>query len=107
MQGATRPASTRKTLLQPCLIWQGAKDNTGYGVMRCAQGTMGLPAGIVRVHRLMYFYTKGAFPRHMQIDHLCRNRLCVEPTHLKMVGPSEHGRISHQDREDENHDVPL
>jgi hypothetical protein len=73
-------------------------DNTGYGVMRCAKGMMGLESGIVRVHRFSYFHHNGSFPQKMQIDHVCRNRLCIEISHLKMVGPQEHGSISQRDQ---------
>lgn len=69
--------------------------------MRCPPGTMGLASGIVRVHRLVYYHYHGPFPQAMQVDHVCRNRLCCEISHLVMVGPHEHGSISQRDQREE------
>lgn len=39
----------------------------------------------VQAHRWAYENTKGPIPPGLQIDHLCRNRLCVNPDHLEVV----------------------
>jgi len=88
----------RKKLSAKCLIWTGATDNKGYGVFRAFPGCMGLRSGIIRVHRLAYWLAYGPFPRNAQIDHECRNQLCLEPTHLRLVGGIEHGHISQKDQ---------
>ena len=36
-------------------------------------------------HRASYQLNVGPIPRGMQIDHLCRNRRCVNPAHLEAV----------------------
>lgn len=36
-------------------------------------------------HRLMYAHFVGDVPAGHQLDHLCRNRACVNPTHLEVV----------------------
>ncbi len=36
-------------------------------------------------HRFSYQYHKGAITDGKQIDHLCRNKLCVNPDHLEVV----------------------
>ena len=36
-------------------------------------------------HRLSYAYFRGAFPTHLVIDHLCRNKPCWNPWHLDPV----------------------
>jgi hypothetical protein len=84
--------------LTPCLEFRGATDNTGYGVFKAAPKTMGSKTGVVRAHRYA-FHLMQKFPNKFQIDHLCRNRLCVRFAHLQLVGPKEHGKISKKDQE--------
>lgn len=37
------------------------------------------------VHRLIYETLNGPVPEHLDLDHLCRNRRCVNPEHLRVV----------------------
>jgi hypothetical protein len=63
-----------------CWQWTGAKNGDGYGSF--AEGSKGKhhPA-----HRFSYELTVGPIPDGMQIDHRCRNRSCVNPSHLRPV----------------------
>ncbi len=40
-------------------------------------------------HRWSYNRFKGPIPEGMELDHLCRNRLCVNPNHLEPVTSRE------------------
>ncbi|KKN65197.1 hypothetical protein LCGC14_0483730 [marine sediment metagenome] len=85
---------------RPCKLFRGATDGE-YGVIRVPKGFMGVKDGVVRAHRLA-LYLKTPFPVKMQVDHLCRNTLCCEETHLVIIGPKTHGRLSKEDQIDGN-----
>ena len=61
-----------------CWIWKGRPDDDGYA--RCSMNnTFG------RAHRLIYIALVGPIPPTLQLDHLCRVHLCVNPDHLDPV----------------------
>ena len=65
-----------------CWVWTGPKDRDGYGRShRLVDGRL-KHAG---VHRWMYQQEVGPVPAGMELDHLCRNRACVRPSHLEPV----------------------
>lgn len=39
----------------------------------------------VRAHRFSYEMVNGKIPDRLVIDHLCRNKACVNPAHLEVV----------------------
>ena len=61
-----------------CWIWRAATNSRGYGVFSTA--------GVLQLaHRASYEYMRCEIPEGLTIDHLCRNRRCVNPDHLDPV----------------------
>jgi len=66
----------RKT--DQCWNWIASVDGKGYGQFN-------LSRKMVSVHRISYILAKGSIPKELELDHLCRNKICVNPNHLETV----------------------
>ena len=78
------PLPAAKPHLGPCWIWRGAKIHNGYGHF-CRTQYPGTPKRLILAHRWAYEDAFGEIPAGLEIDHLCRNRACVNPAHLEAV----------------------
>lgn len=65
-----------------CWIWQACLTSRGYG--RFNVGASG-GCRIVFAHRFSYELLVGPIPKGLELDHVCRNKSCVNPRHLKPV----------------------
>lgn len=78
-----------------CIIWTGAKVDRHrkqlYG-RYCAQRHWWV------AHQFSYAQEHGEVPEGMEIDHLCRRSLCVNPLHLEAVTPCENRRRAERHR---------
>lgn len=65
-----------------CWNWTGAINKDGYG-------QIGLGDEIVGAHRASWRMFVGEVPEGMELDHICRNRVCVNYDHLRVVTHKE------------------
>src|SRR5258708_7874151 len=65
-----------------CLLWEGKVNPRGYGYI----SFMGKNRVI---HRLVLEMLGRPIPKGMVTDHICRNRLCINPAHLRAVTPKQ------------------
>ena len=63
---------------ESCWEWVGHRNASGYGVF-------GYRLKKVLAHRRSYTMENGEIPAGLDIDHLCRNRACVRPSHLRAI----------------------
>jgi len=66
------------------LCWEWTRSITYYGY---GQATFG---GLA--HRWSWTWLVGTIPEGMVLDHLCRNRRCVNPDHMELVTLAENKR---------------
>lgn len=65
-----------------CWLWTGGKSRDRYGKVEY----MGTPWTL---HRLIWTMLVGDIPEGMEVDHLCKTRLCCNPDHLEVVTHQE------------------
>lgn len=64
-----------------CWLWTGRTNNYGYGLAQYG----GRSARRRGAHVVVWELLEGLVPDGLELDHLCRNRMCVSPWHLEPV----------------------
>lgn len=70
-----------------CWNWRAYRDPLGYGRLKIGGRRPGNRWW--KAHRLVYTLLVGDVPTDLVMDHLCRNRACVNPDHLEPVTDEE------------------
>lgn len=68
-----------------CWIWKGPQSRTGYGKVMIT----------ISAHRLAYLLKYDSIEPGLVLDHLCRNRTCVNPAHMEAVTAKTNVRRGH------------
>lgn len=80
----------------PCWVWLCHCSKNGYPRINLRINGKHVKK---YAHRVSYEVHKGTrVRRSLQVDHLCRNRRCINPDHLQLLGAKAHGRKTAQYR---------
>lgn len=69
-------------ILTGCWNWTGSINKDGYG-------NFSIKHKNIRAHRFSYVYWNGCIQTTLVLNHICRNRKCVNPEHLEQVTVKE------------------
>ena len=72
--------------ISECWEWRGARNSSGYGSVTNGRG------GSALAHRVAYETLVGPIPDGLTIDHLCRNKACLNAGHMEPVTREENSR---------------
>lgn len=81
-QSAITPSSRFWLKVWPrgdCWEWRGHRNKDGYGVFNWTRSEP------LQAHRVAFQLVRGLLPAAQPLDHLCRHRWCVRPSHLELV----------------------
>lgn len=65
-----------------CWYWAGSMFQSGYGALWDGQK-------LRRAHRAIYEALVAEIPEDLVLDHLCMNKVCINPNHLEPVTQTE------------------
>jgi hypothetical protein len=85
---------------ETCWNWTGGLINGGYG-------KIGYGGKQILVHRASYEMSGDVIPEGMFIDHICSNRKCVRPDHLRLATRKGKLRTPHRRVQEQRHPASV
>ena len=82
LQGTAEYEATRHHREGDCIIWDGAKDRWGYGLVSRGGSTM-------VAHKWYWLNDGREIPPGMELDHKCRREDCINLDHLRLLTSGE------------------
>lgn len=82
------PTPAHRLDLGPCWLWTASLFPGGYGCFSLDQKS-------VLAHRWAFERLVSSIPEDLTLDHLCREKRCVNPGHLEPVTAAENIRRAH------------
>jgi hypothetical protein len=79
------PVPAHRPELSACWVWTKVKSRAGYGFFRLGDKQR-------YAHCVAFEWAHGPVPAGLELDHLCRNTSCVNPSHLEPVTGAENKR---------------
>ncbi len=79
-----------------CWIWTGTLRDVGYPQSISVNESRRKGGNLYRPQRLMFHWLKYAIPPNFTVDHLCKNRTCVNPDHMEAVTHQENVSRAHK-----------
>lgn len=61
-----------------CWMWARARTTDGYAFFK-------LGRKMIYGHRFAWELTNGPIPEGLRVDHICRSRSCVNPSHMRLA----------------------
>jgi hypothetical protein len=81
------PTPQHRPDLGPCWVWTSSLNQSGYGQLYVGGGRH-----MYLAHKWAWEQEHGPVPDGLELDHLCRHRDCVRPSHLEAVTHAENLR---------------
>lgn len=77
---------------QDCIFWERGRCTTGYGAT-WYRGTS------MHAHRRAWLEAGREIPDGFLVHHICKNKLCVNVEHLRLMAWGDHSRLHHPRKE--------